>query len=104
MRFPVKKGNKEDIQLSITINLHKVYQPYSNGEEIINVDGKTVNECLRHMIKIHPGLEKAIFIEKEKLHPLVEIFLNLTSTYPDTLRKEVKDGDKIHLIHTLAGG
>ena len=52
----------------------------------------------------YPEVEKAIFTGKEKLHPLVEVYLNSSSAYPDTLKKKVKDGDKIHLIHTLAGG
>jgi len=90
--------------LSVSIYLHKVYQQYCNGEEIIQVEGDTVNECLNHMTGIFPEIEKVIFIGKEKLHPLVEIYLNSSSTYPDALKKEVKDGDKLHLIHTLAGG
>jgi len=56
------------------------------------------------MAKIYPEVEKANFIDKEKLHPLVEIYLNSSSAYPDALKKKVKDGDKIHIIHTLAGG
>ena len=56
------------------------------------------------MTKLYPGLEKAVFTGKGKLHPLVEIYLNSASAYPDPLKKEVKDGDKLHLIHTLAGG
>jgi molybdopterin converting factor small subunit len=56
------------------------------------------------MISLYPELEKAVFTGKDKLHPLVEIYLNSASAYPDALKKEVKDGDKLHLIHTLAGG
>lgn len=90
--------------MSISIYLHKVYQQYCNGEEIIDVDGTTVNECLSNMIEKYPDLKKAIFTDKDKLHPLVEVYLNSSSAYPDALKKEVKDGDKIYLIHTLTGG
>jgi sulfur-carrier protein len=90
--------------LSISIYLHKVYQQYCNGEEIIDVEGTTVNECLNHLIEKYPEVEKAIFTGKEKLHSLIEIYLNSSSAYPDALKKKVKDGDKIHIIHTLAGG
>jgi molybdopterin converting factor small subunit len=90
--------------LSISIYLHKVFRQYCNGEEKIQVEGSTINECLHHMTKLYPGLEKAIFTGAGKLHPLVEIYLNSESAYPEPLKKEVKDGDKLHLIHTLAGG
>jgi len=81
-----------------------VYQQHCNGEEMIKVEGATINECLLYLIDMYPELEKVIFTGKEKLHPLVEIYLNSSSAYPDALKKKVKDGDKLHLIHTLAGG
>ena len=56
------------------------------------------------MTEKYPEVEKAIFMDNDRLHPLVEIYLNSSSAYPDALNKKVKDGDKIHLIHTLAGG
>lgn len=90
--------------MSISICLHKVYQRYCNDEETIDVEGTTISECLYHMTEKYPDIEKAIFTGKDKLHPLVEIYLNSSSTYPDALKKKVKDGDKLHLIHTLAGG
>jgi molybdopterin converting factor small subunit len=56
------------------------------------------------MAEIYPEIGRVIFTGQNKLHPLVEIYLNSSSTYPDALKKKVKDGDKLHLIHTLAGG
>ena len=56
------------------------------------------------MTELYPDLEKAIFMGTGKLHPLVEVYLNSSSAYPDPLKKKVNDGDKIHLIHSLAGG
>ena len=90
--------------MSISIYLHKVYQQFCNGEEIIDVEGTTISECLLHMTEKYPDVRKAIYTGKDKLHPLVEVYLNSSSAYPDALKKKVKDGDKIHLIHTLAGG
>ena len=90
--------------MSIAVYLHKTHRQYAGGVEVVNVDGKTIQECLDNLVGIHPGLEKVVFTERGELHPLIEIYLNSTSAYPDTLRKEVNDGDKIHLVYTLAGG
>lgn len=90
--------------MTISIYLHKFFQPFCNGEEIIDVEGNNVNECLNYLAKKYPKAGEAIFMGKDKLHPLVKIYLNSSSTYPDALKKTVKEGDRIDLIHTLAGG
>lgn len=90
--------------MSIQIKLHKTHRQYTDGMENIEVEGKTVNECLQHLIEKYPPLEKEIFQKKGKLSPIIEVYLNGESTYPDELNMKVKDGDKIHLIYFLAGG
>lgn len=90
--------------VSVTIHLHKNHHRYANGDETVSVDGKTVHECFNRLIKAYPDLKKVIFTEKGKLHPLIEVYINSKSAYPDALCKEVNDGDKIHLVYTLAGG
>ena len=90
--------------MGVTINLHRVFQKYCGNFDKIEVRGATVHECLRQMILLYPELEKAIFIGEGRLHPLIEVYVNSSSAYPDALKKEVHDGDKIHIIHTLAGG
>jgi hypothetical protein len=90
--------------MGITINLHRAFQKFCGNLDKLEVKGATVNECLRQIILMYPDLEKAIFVEKDKLHPLIEVYVNSSSAYPDALKKVVHDGDKIHIIHTLAGG
>jgi molybdopterin converting factor small subunit len=90
--------------MGVSINLHRVFQKYSGNLEKIEVKGATVHECLMQMILTYPELEKAIFVEEGKLHPLIEVYVNSSSAYPDVFKKEVNDGDKIYIIHTLAGG
>ncbi|MFC1533717.1 MoaD/ThiS family protein [Thermodesulfobacteriota bacterium] len=90
--------------MSIQINLHKTHRQYTDGLETIDVEGKTVSECLQHLIDKYPPLEKEIFQKTDKLSPIIEVYVNGESAYPDELAKQVKDGDKIHLIYMLAGG
>ncbi len=90
--------------MSIAICLHKFYQQYSGNNEQVTVEGGTVKECLENLTAVYPELGKALYTGNEKLHPLVGIYVNSTVISYDGMDKEVKDGDKIHLIHTLAGG
>ena len=90
--------------MGVTINLHRVFQKYCGNIDKIEVKGATVHECLRQLILMYPDVKKAIFVDEDKIHPLIEVYVNSSSAYPDALKKEVHDGDKIHIIHTLAGG
>jgi hypothetical protein len=49
-------------------------------------------------------MEKALFAKKDKLHHLIEIYVNHATAYPNELVKPVKEGDEIHLVVMLAGG
>ncbi len=90
--------------MGITVHLHRAFQQYCGNLNTIEAKGPTVKDCLDYIIRMYPELKKAIFLENDKLHPLIEIYVNSMSTYPDALKKQVKEGDKIHIIHTLAGG
>jgi molybdopterin converting factor small subunit len=72
--------------------------------EVVAVEGNTVGECLNHLIKQFPGMEKALFAKKDKLLNVVEVFINHETAFPNELIKPVKDGDEIHLLVMLAGG
>jgi molybdopterin converting factor small subunit len=86
------------------VHIHKTHRPFTNGLEVVEVEGNTVGECLNQLIKQFPGMEKALFAKKDKLLNNVEIYLNHSSAYPNELVKPVKDGDEIHLVIMLTGG
>jgi molybdopterin converting factor small subunit len=86
------------------IHIHKTHRQFTNGLEVVEVQGSTVGECLKDLMRQHPGMEKSIFTKNGKLNPVVEIYVNAESAYPDELAKRVKDGDDIHITLMLAGG
>jgi len=90
--------------MAVNVSIHKTHRQFTNGLEVVAVEGKTVGECLTHLIKQYPGMEKALFAKKDKLHNNVEIYLNHATAYPDELAKPVKEGDEIHLVIMLTGG
>jgi molybdopterin converting factor small subunit len=90
--------------MSANVHVHTTHRQFTNGLEVVAVEGKTVGECLNHLIKQFPGMEKALFSKKDKLLNNIEIYVNHASAYPNELIKPVKDGDEIHLVTMLAGG
>jgi len=90
--------------MSVKVHIHITHRQFTDGLEVVAVEGGTVGECLNHLIKQFPGMEKALFTKKDQLLKNVEIYLNHASAYPNELLKPVKDGDEIHLVTMLAGG
>jgi molybdopterin converting factor small subunit len=77
---------------------------YTDGSEVVEVEGGTVGDCLEHLVQQYPGMKEGLFDKKGKLLSVVEVYVNNESAYPEELAKSVNDGDEIHLILMLAGG
>ncbi|MBN1106328.1 MAG: MoaD/ThiS family protein [Deltaproteobacteria bacterium] len=90
--------------MSIKIHVHKTHRQFTDGQEVIDTRGNTVGQCLRDLVKQYPGMEKNLFVKNGKLNPLLEIYVNAESAYPEELAKRVKDGDEIHITLMLSGG
>jgi len=90
--------------VSIKINIHKTHRQFTNGLDVVEVDGNTVGACLDNLIGQFPDMKKVLFNKKGKLANIIEIYVNLKSAYPDELARQVKDGDNIHITLMLAGG
>ncbi len=90
--------------MAVKVHIHTTHRQFTDGTEVVAVGGNTVAECLNELIRQFPGMEKALFVKKDKLLNNVEIYLNHASAYPNELAKPVKDGDEIHLVVMLTGG
>jgi molybdopterin converting factor small subunit len=90
--------------MSVKVHIHTTHRQYTNGLEAVEVKGNTVGDCLNHLVQQFPGMEKALFAKKDKLHNIIEIYVNHATAYPNELVKPVKEGDEIHLVVMLAGG
>ena len=91
--------------MAVNVHVHTTHTQFTDGQEVVVTEGKTVRECLHHLIAQFPGMEQALFFaKKDKLLNTVEIYVNNASAYPDELGKEVDEGSNIHLFVMLAGG
>lgn len=79
-------------------------QQYTDNQEVVEVNGSTVGECLGDLVKQFPGIEKGIFDEHGQLINYVYFFINGKGTYPTDLAKPVRDGDELTIALLLAGG
>ena len=68
-----------------------------NTDEV-EVEGRTVGECLSHVIRNFPGIEKHLLAKDGKLLTHFDIWVNGKSAYPEMLAKSVQDGDKLDIL------
>jgi molybdopterin converting factor small subunit len=88
--------------MSIKVYIGPLLAPYTNNQSVIQVNGDTVGECLRHLVKQFPDLK---LLDKDgKLFAYHEIYVNRETIYPKELDKQVKDGDEIAITHIITGG
>ena len=90
--------------MSIEIDISLLSNQYTKGQQIVDVKGSTVGQCLDDLVKQFPGIKQGLFEGNGKLHSYIDIYVNGESTYPELLAKPVKAGDKLYIIFLIGGG
>ncbi|MFQ6010669.1 MAG: molybdopterin-synthase adenylyltransferase MoeB [Nitrososphaerales archaeon] len=80
-------------------------RPYADNEERIDLAGKNIQEVLTQLVTRHGKLKKHLFSEEGKLRNFVNIYLNEDDIrYINGIDSEVKEGDTITIVPSVAGG
>lgn len=91
--------------MSVKINIYYPHlQQLTNNHEVVQVEGGTIGECLRDLVKQFPGVENGIFDENGQLLNYVYLFINGKGGYPTDLAQTVQEGDELAIALLLAGG
>ncbi|MFC1991660.1 MoaD/ThiS family protein [Chloroflexota bacterium] len=73
-------------------------------QEVVEVSGSTVGECLNHLVKQFPDMKKQLFTKTSSLFENIIISVNGESAYPEQLAWPVKDGDELNVVFIVSGG
>jgi len=90
--------------MSIRVNIHPYLYHLTNNQEVVEVDGITVGECLKDLIKQFPDIKQVLFDQNGKFINYVNIYINMEDAFPNELAKSVKDGDELHILPIIMGG
>ena len=89
----------------ITLRIPTPLRPYAEGQSEVNVQGANVGEALNDLVTQHPSLKKHLFNENEELRPFVNLFLgNEDVRHLEGVETPLKEGDKLMIIPSIAGG
>lgn len=90
--------------MSVKVNIHPNLFHLTDNKEVVEVNGKTVGECLNNLTQFYPEIKGTLFNKNGKLFTHINIYVNQESAYPQELNKPVSDGDVIQIVLMLAGG
>jgi hypothetical protein len=90
--------------LSIDIKIHPLYQILTDNRAVVEVEGNTVLDCLKCLLKQYPQLEKELFKDDGTLVSIATLFLNKEIITNELLSKSVSEPDGIRIEIFIAGG
>lgn len=90
--------------MSVKVHLYSGLQEFTNGQNVAEVQGSTVGECLADLVKQFPKIERELFDKNGKLVGHVLVSINMKSAYPEELTKLVSSEDELYIIRVIAGG
>lgn len=91
--------------MKVQIKIPRYLESALHIDGIVEVEGRSIDECLRTLVLQHPDLRSALFSDEGKLLLKWMVYLN-NRLVPSTsaLSQEVSAGDVIGLIPVFPGG
>jgi sulfur-carrier protein len=92
--------------MSITVRIPTPLRPVTSGQAEVKVDGATVGEVLRKMDAQFQGFgERVLEDDRKNVKRFINVFVNEDSIRDKKdLDTEVKPGDTISILPSIAGG
>jgi molybdopterin converting factor small subunit len=80
-------------------------RPYAEGKTEVTVQGCNVREALDDLVTQFPALKKHLFNDADELRPFVNLFLGDEDIrHIQGINTPLKEGDKLMIIPSIAGG
>ncbi len=80
-------------------------RPYTDKQDAVEAEGKTIGELLADLTRRHSGLKAHLYNEHGKLRSFVNVYLNDEDIrYLQKEQTPVAAGDTVSIIPSVAGG
>ena len=87
------------------IHIPTPLRQYVGKQAAVEVPGATVGEAMSSLVSQHPDLRKHLYTDDGKLRAFVNLYVNDEDIrYLQKEATELKDGDNISIVPSIAGG
>src|SRR5436305_7474435 len=91
--------------MAVTIIIPTALRQYAGGNSEIEVEARTAGEALERLTSTHAELRKHLYNDQNRLRNFVNIYLNDEDIrHAEGSETQVKDGDTIMIVPSIAGG
>ena len=91
--------------MTATIEVPSALQKFVDNQGSVEVSGDNVREAINNLIGKYAALKEHLFDDEGKIRSFVNIYLNDEDIrYTQNLDTEVKAGDIIQIVPSIAGG
>lgn len=80
------------------------YQGPTGGAAVVDVEGATVEECIRAVDRRYPGFGEQVFDARGGVHRFVKLFVNGSEVDRSALDTAVGADDEVEILAAIAGG
>ena len=88
-----------------TLRIPTPLRTYTSGKSEVDVNGANISEALADLTAQFPAIKPHLFNEKDELRPFVNLFVGEHNIKDlQGVETPIKDGDKLMLIPSIAGG
>ncbi len=88
-----------------TLKIPTPLRSYTNGESVVNVQGKNVAEAMKSLIQKYPTLKPHLYNGDENLRPFVNLFVGENNIKDlQGLDTPLDENARVILIPSIAGG
>lgn len=90
--------------MPVKVRIPSPLRTYTNGADIVSVDGASVGDALNNLKNQAAGIETRLF-KGAALNRFVNVFVNDEDIrFLKNLETPIKDGDEISIVPAIAGG
>jgi molybdopterin converting factor small subunit len=91
--------------MAITIEIPTAFRRFTDGEPRIQSAGATVAEALAELTTKYPALSRHVRDEQGQIRQFLNVYLNEEDIrFLDGESSSLKDGDRVLLVPSIAGG
>jgi adenylyltransferase/sulfurtransferase len=94
-----------EAEMSVKILIPTVLRQYAKDQDAVTVEGSRIDELLEDLARKYPDLGRHLFTEDGRLRNFVNVYVNDEDVrYLDNGNTQVKEGDVISIVPSVAGG
>jgi molybdopterin converting factor small subunit len=87
-----------------TVHIPPRYRGPTNGQSQVEVDGRTVRECVEAVEARHPGFLELVFDKQGNVRLHARVFVNGNDLGREAASAPIDNGDRIEILAAVAGG